>query len=258
MVEKISLNKLTDEFIQKSIETLRDDEHYYGDFGKQWFSNSDTKTLLEDPKSFGESSEDNLNFMRGRYVHQAILEPHKLKDWVLVDASTRNTKIYKAALEEHGADFLLLQKEADEAALWAATITSNMNFYDLIFADGNLFEEPAIGNVLGYPFKGKADIVAANVIYDIKTTGNIDDFKWNAKKYGYDSQAYIYEQLFGKPLIFLVVCKKTKRLGRFTPTEKFIASGKAKVERAMEVYEKFYGDEADFDIEEYFIEEELF
>ena len=32
---------------------LQLDEHYYGDFGKQWLSNSDIITLLNDPKSFG-------------------------------------------------------------------------------------------------------------------------------------------------------------------------------------------------------------
>ena len=31
---------------EKVIEKLRNDEHYYGDFGKQYLSNSDIKTLL--------------------------------------------------------------------------------------------------------------------------------------------------------------------------------------------------------------------
>ena len=31
------------------IEKLRIDEHYYGDFGKQYLSNSDIKTLLTNP-----------------------------------------------------------------------------------------------------------------------------------------------------------------------------------------------------------------
>ena len=31
------------------IEKLRDDEHYYGDFGKKYLSNSDIKTLLTNP-----------------------------------------------------------------------------------------------------------------------------------------------------------------------------------------------------------------
>ena len=35
------------------IEMLRDDTNYYGDFGKQYLSNSDIGTLLKDPSQFG-------------------------------------------------------------------------------------------------------------------------------------------------------------------------------------------------------------
>lgn len=34
------------------IEKLRDDNEYYGDFGKQFLSNSDIKVLKENPESF--------------------------------------------------------------------------------------------------------------------------------------------------------------------------------------------------------------
>jgi len=39
---------------QQIIEKLRDDEHYYGAFGKQYLSNSDISTLLEDPLKYGQ------------------------------------------------------------------------------------------------------------------------------------------------------------------------------------------------------------
>ena len=38
------------------IEKLRVDEHYYGDFGKQYLSNSDISTLLNNPLSLGKPS----------------------------------------------------------------------------------------------------------------------------------------------------------------------------------------------------------
>jgi len=50
---------------------------------------------------------------------------------------------------------------------------------------------------MGRKFKAKADILCPDRIIDLKTTGNIDDFKWSARKYGYDSQCYIYQSLFG-------------------------------------------------------------
>jgi hypothetical protein len=41
---------------EKIIEMLREDEHYYGDFGKQYLSNSDIKTLLKNPLALKEPS----------------------------------------------------------------------------------------------------------------------------------------------------------------------------------------------------------
>ena len=35
----------------EAIEKLRDDSNYYGEFGKQFISNSDIKTLLFDTKA---------------------------------------------------------------------------------------------------------------------------------------------------------------------------------------------------------------
>ena len=90
-------------------------------------------------------------------------------------------------------------------------------------------------------------------LIDLKTTSNIDDFKWSAIKYNYDSQCYIYQELFGKPLVFYTVDKTDMRLGIFTPTEEFVQRGEEKVIRAINVYKKFFVDNAEFDINEYFI-----
>ena len=38
------------------IEKLRDDEHYYGDFGKKYLSNSDISALLTNPLALGKPS----------------------------------------------------------------------------------------------------------------------------------------------------------------------------------------------------------
>ena len=42
---------------EKAIEKLRDDEHYYGAFGKKYLSNSDISTLLTNPLALGKASE---------------------------------------------------------------------------------------------------------------------------------------------------------------------------------------------------------
>jgi len=90
---------------QAILELLRDDKEYYGGIGRNYLSNSDIGTLLNNPKQFGAIREDNKAFMEGRYFHQLILEPEKAKGVNFVDASTRTTKIYKDYCEEHNLPF---------------------------------------------------------------------------------------------------------------------------------------------------------
>ena len=42
---------------QEILNKLRDDENYYGEFGKQYLSNSDIKSLLNNPLALGKESE---------------------------------------------------------------------------------------------------------------------------------------------------------------------------------------------------------
>ena len=51
--------------------------------------------------------------------------------------------------------------------------------------------------------------------------------------------------------VFVVMCKKTKRLGIFDCSPQFLEKGKFKVEQAVEAYHKFT--DAEFDPKEYFI-----
>ena len=74
------------------IEKLRDDEHYYGDFGKKYLSNSDISVLLSNPLALGQPSKPSSAFLVGGYFHTAILEPDKLKKFKIIPATTRNTK----------------------------------------------------------------------------------------------------------------------------------------------------------------------
>ena len=134
---------------------------------------------------------------------------------------------------------------------------NNLEFYEAIYDDNNVFEVPAIHEVMGKKWKGKADIVGKDILIDLKTTSNIKDFKYSARKYNYDSQAYLYQQFFDKPLVFYVVDKLTFELGVYYPSETFLSYGKEKVERAIEVYNKFYSDESTEDIETYIIKETL-
>jgi hypothetical protein len=243
--------------MQSVIDELRDDDEYYNGKGKYYLSNSDIYTLLTNPKRFRARSEDSKHFHEGRLFHQLILEPEKAVNVPQVDVSTRNTKEYKKYLEDSGLEFAMLTKEYEEIVRLAGVMKSNFQFYNDIYRDGNLYEEPIIGEIKGLQWKAKADIVTADSIIDLKTTSDINKFRWSAKSYNYDSQCYIYQQLFGKPLYFYVIDKESEQLGLFRPSEEFVKGGEAKVERAMEVYYRYFGPNPTDDIDNYFINETL-
>ena len=236
------------------LDRLRNDEDYYGDFGSQFLSNSAVGVLLSNPKMFKVKQEPTVPMLQGSYFHTAILEPEKLANFERVEASTRNTNIYKDASK---GNLLLLRNECDNLDEMVRVIKSNFFFYDNIYRDGNVYEEPAIMELFGHKFKGKADIVTDEIVIDIKTTSKISDFRWSAKKYNYDSQAYLYQQFFDKPLTFYVIDKATHELGVFEPSAEFLLGGREKVLRAVEVYEKFFGDSPKEDINNFFIREDL-
>jgi hypothetical protein len=79
------------------IEKLKDDESYYGSFGKQFLSNSDIYALLNNPLEFKKPSPPNPAFAIGGYFHTCILEPNKLDKYKVIKSTTRNTKVYKEA-----------------------------------------------------------------------------------------------------------------------------------------------------------------
>ena len=45
-------------------------------------------------------------------------------------------------------------------------------------------------------WKGKADIIGKDHILDLKTTSSLKDFNYKARVYNYDSQAYIYKDIW--------------------------------------------------------------
>ena len=92
------------------IEKLKDDEHYYGEFGKNYLSNSDIAVLLTNPIALKDPFEKTVPLVVGSYFHTAILEPNKLKKFKIIKSSTRNTKIYK---ETSGGEICLLESEID-------------------------------------------------------------------------------------------------------------------------------------------------
>ena len=220
------------------LEQLKDDEKYYGEFGKQFLSNSDIQALLTNPLNFKKPYPPNPAFIVGGYFHTSILEPNKLEKYKIIKSSTRNTKEYK---EIAGEDICLLQHEVD------------------MILDGAVeYEQPGLIELEGKEWKGKADIVnhSHQVVIDLKTTSNINTFVHSAYKFNYDSQAYIYSKMFGMNLVFIVIDKKTHQLGLFDCSDKFLQSGQNKVALATQAYKDFFVN-SDGDFSQYYISKTL-
>ena len=240
---------------QEALKALEDDTNYYGDFGKKYLSNSDISTLLTNPLALGQKMANRPAFLVGGYFHTAILEPEKLKNFKIVEATTRNTKAYK---EISDGEMCLLKHEVDQIELMTEKMLNNEVCRDLIRSGNVEYERPEITELEGQLWKGKADIVNHDekLIIDLKTTADITKFKYSASKYNYDSQAYIYSKLFGYEMLFIAIDKNTHQIGIFDCSPEFYARGKDKVERAVQAYELFYKSE-DFDPKQYFLTKTL-
>ena len=240
---------------KEAIEKLRDDDHYYGKFGKQYLSNSDISTLLTNPLALGEPSKPSAAFLVGGYFHTAILEPDKLKKYKVIESTTRNTKAYK---EISGGELCLLQHEVDQINLMTDKIMENDVCRGLIRGQQIEYEKPGITKLEELQWKGKADIVnhEEGLVIDLKTTADVNKFRSSAWRYNYDSQAYIYSKLFGYEMVFIVIDKATHQIGIFDCSPEFYQRGADKVQQAAEQYKLFYQNE-DFDPSNYFINKTL-
>jgi hypothetical protein len=241
--------------LKKTLQKLKNDEDYYGDFGKQFLSNSDISKLLNDPLNLHKPQKPSPAFAVGGYFHTCILEPNKLDKYKVVKSTNRNTKVYK---EASGGEICLLQHEVDMIEMMKEKVMDNDICKDLITAGNVDYEVPMITELFDQKWKGKADIVNHDekLIIDLKTTADIQKFKYSASKYNYDSQAYIYSKMFGYEFLFIVIDKSTHQIGLFDCSPDFYKRGEDKVRRASEAYDLFYKTK-DFDPKQYFISKTL-
>ena len=63
----------------------------------------------------------------------------------------------------------------------------------------------------------------------------------------------MYQKLFGKEMMFIAIDKETYQLGVFHPSEEFIGYGQLKVEKAIEVWRRYFGPAATEDVADHYI-----
>jgi hypothetical protein len=247
------------------IDKLRNDKDYYGDYGAKWMSNSDIKNLQEDTfKQFKGRPEDSENLVKGRYFHQSILEPEKIIDFPIWKDTEIRGKAYKEYLAEHGLAYMLKESEAEEIKEMIVNFLSrNEQLTKLITHNDAEYEVPMVGEIFGHEFKAKADIISEGIVIDLKTSSanTIQKFIYDGRnRYFYDTQAFIYQTLFKKPMTFVAVDKNRRYYNNTKEyyweiyvcpaSEETVLQGKQKVEMALQLYEKYYGENKIDDIKQ--------
>jgi len=233
------------------LKRMEDDTFYYGELNTLALSSSSLKQLLSSPKTYKFSLEygsgESQALRDGWLFHTAILEPEVFAAQTFIDVQSKNTKKFRDAKAENPRVFTA--KERSDADRLVDAFYRNEHAKELITKAE--FEIPAIDNVLGFPFRGKADVLADNRIVDLKTTSSsVKDFSYSAQKYSYDVQCYLYCNLFKKDFksfYFLVLDKKSLDIGIFNCSEEFYYRGEQKVEKALDLYSKFFIEGADLD-----------
>ncbi len=221
---------------------LSSDEHYYGDYGGKFLSNSNISQLINNPTQYSEPREDSVNLMFGRAFHELIMFGKTQND-NYIEASTRNTNKYKEASAEAGG-LIFLKKEWDDLNLLVDTSLKNETVKQFLNNKKSKYEVPNFGT-MGHTdsdvlWKCKADIVTEDSLIDIKTSSSLGGFKYSSKAYNYDSQAFIYSTMFQKPMKFLVIEKGTGCVGLYEVSDDAYDRGREKVSKAEENYLKYF------------------
>ena len=236
---------------QELLSKMDDDGFYYGHLGKHALSSSSIKLLQTSPKKYYYITKYGQNetspaLRAGHLFHTAILEPEKYSEIKFIDVQSRNTKKFKEAVEEYGECFTAKERSENERLIDA--FFKNEQALQLI-TDCQT-EVPAIGEIDGLPFRGKAGVLGKSGIVDLKTTTDIRAFPYSAKKYGYDIQVYIYCQLFEIPYTefqFIALDKGTLDIAIYDVSEDFYLEGERKTLEAIDRYRMFFIDNADLD-----------
>lgn len=223
------------------IKKMDDDSFYYGWLNKNAMSSSIIKDLYKSKKSYVNSlskpQKETSALRDGRLIHTVVLEPDSVDDKYTTSDFSRTTKKYKELALSTDKE-VVLSSEMRHAKYLNKSIIECDETRELL--SGGLSEVPVIGEIMGFPFRAKADYLKSNHIIDLKTTIDIDGWDWTAKnKWHYNIQAYIYTVLFNVDrFTFVVVEKGSGNLLIAEATDEFIQAGKYKVEVALSNYNK--------------------
>lgn len=228
------------------IESMIDDDFYYGYMGKSSLSSSAVKMLADSPKIYhyylNGTSLESPALSIGKITHTMILEPHKVNGmYEVINVSSRATKAFKEA-EMNSDRILITEGESVQIDKMVTAVRKNPILQQII--EQSSHEVPTVGLIEGLAFRGKADIITHDgVVYDIKTTSDIKSFRKSAFLYGYNAQAAIYCKLFNvhhTDFRYIVIDKGSYDLGIVNISEEFYLSGVDMMNKAIQTYVEYF------------------
>ena len=232
---------------KKILLEMRKDDFYYDYLSTERVLSKSSISGLIPPKSpkawyYGSGKKASESaFRAGSLFHWAILEPEKYEEVYFSKYKTRTSAGFKAEREKAGKE-IFSEAERDFNSKLVSEFTVNKKAMAKLSNCSS--EVPLIGNLFGFPFRGKADLISSDgKMYDLKTCGELQDFPRNAYNYAYDIQVYIYCELYGaKPedFEFLVISKNTYDIGFFPVDKSFYEQGKERLELALGVYDGIF------------------
>lgn len=236
---------------EEVIECLKIDELYYGSFGQSWYSNSHLSRMLKDPLLQDERDwGDGSNLVIGSFMHQYILEPHKVDSFPRVDVTNRNKKEYKEIAK---GKWMMLQKDVDKYSALCEKSLAIPDVYKMLKGDNVEYEVPLIGHLNGIPIKGKCDAINHDLklIIDIKSTSDADGLNeksiydeeelTKARSFNYDAQAWLYSYLYpGYGFRFVAIDKRNEETQVYDASVPFLLSGKKKIYQSVDNLKRYW------------------
>ena len=161
---------------------------------------------------------DDRNLFLGTIFHRMVLEPQKITERVQICDHRRNTKLWKAFLDEHPDADVLTTGEYDSLMGMKLSIEQHPEIGKVLEharANREQCEVVVIGDIDNVRFKCKIDQLGKSII-DWKSTGCLQavDFAANVPAFDYDCQAYLYRRILEsatgevKPFAFICVSKR--------------------------------------------------
>ena len=235
--------------VDEILKQMDDDSFYYGYLGQNALSSSSAKDLYKSPKTyFNKTKEVNSDappLREGRLIHTVVLEEEKLNDkYDFVNIGSRRTKKFEAAQAEaksKGKE-IMLTSELNKANELCNAIRFNSHANELF--TGGTAETPAIVELYGLPFRGKADYLKDGHLIDLKTTAKLDGWERTAKYlWHYDMQGWMYCELFGvTKFTFVVIEKGTGDIGIFELSDETRELRGNKVKQCVNTYKEYFID----------------